>query len=297
MNYVITGSIGHISKPVVEKLVAAGHNVTVITSNNARVADIEALRAKAAVGSVDDAAFLTATFAGADAVYLMIPPTFAAADWYTHQTQVADNYVAAVKANSIKNIVLLSSIGAHLRKGVGPVDGLGYLEEELQKLEGINAKFLRPSFFYYNLFAQIGMIKNAGIMGGNGGDADAKIALVDTSDIAEVVADTLLKLDFTGVSIQYIASDIRTNKEVADVLSAAIGKSGTPWVLFTDEQSEQGMLQAGLPKTNVNGYVAMGKSQRSGLMQAHFLANPPEQLGKVKLEDFAKSFAAAYNAQ
>jgi uncharacterized protein YbjT (DUF2867 family) len=297
MNYVITGSIGHISKPVVEKLVAAGHNVTVITSNNARVADIEALGAKAAVGTVNDEAFLTTAFTGADAVYLMIPPTFAAADWYTHQIQVAENYITAIKANSIKNIVLLSSIGAHLRKGAGPIDGLGYLEEQLLKLEGVNAKFLRPSFFYYNLFAQIGMIKNAGIMGGNGGDADAKIALVDTSDIAEVVADALLKLDFAGVSIQYIASDIRTNKEVADVLSAAIGKSGTPWVLFTDEQSEQGMLQAGLPKTNVDGYVAMGQVQRNGAMQADFFANPPAKLGNVKLEDFAKSFAAAYNAQ
>jgi uncharacterized protein YbjT (DUF2867 family) len=297
MNYVITGSLGHISKPVVEKLVAAGHNVTVITSNNARVADIEALGAKAAVGKVDDVAFLTAAFAGADAVYLMIPPTFAAADWFTYLKQVADNYVAAVKANGIKNIVQLSSIGAHLRKGTGPVDGLGYLEEELTKLEGVNVKFMRPSFFYYNLFAQIGMIKNAGIMGGNGGGADDKIALVDPTDIADVVADALLKLDFTGVSIQYIASDIRTNKEVADVLSAAIGKPGTPWVLFTDEQSEQGMLQAGLPKTNVDGYVAMGRAQRDGSMQAHFLANLPATFGKVKLEDFAKNFAAAYNAQ
>lgn len=63
MNYLITGSLGHISKPVVEKLTAAGHNVTVITSNNNRVADIEALGAKAAVGSVDDAAFLTQAFA------------------------------------------------------------------------------------------------------------------------------------------------------------------------------------------------------------------------------------------
>lgn len=297
MNYVITGSIGHISKPVVEKLVSAGHTVTVITSKAERVADIEALGAKASVGSVEDVAFLTAAFDGADAVYLMIPPFYAATDWFAHQQLVANNYVSAVKANNIKNIVLLSSIGAHLRKGVGPVDGVGYLEEELLKLEGINAKFMRPSFFYYNLFAQINMIKNAGIMGSNAGGADDKIVLVDTNDIADVVADALLKLDFTGISIQYIASDIRTYGEVATVLGNAIGKPGTPWVLFTDEQSEQGMLQAGLPKSNVDGYVTMGKSQRSGLMQADFLANPPAQLGKVKLEDFAKGFAAAYNAQ
>lgn len=297
MNYVITGSLGHISKRVVAKLTAAGHTVSVITSNNARVADIEALGAKALVGSVDDAAFIAQAFAGADAVYLMIPPTFAAPDWFAYQKHVADNYVAAVKANNIKNVVVLSSIGAHLRKGVGPVDGIAYLEEELQKLEGINAKFLRPSYFYYNLYSQIGLLKQAGILGGNSGAADDKIILVDTDDIADVAADALLKLDFSGINIQYIASDIRTYSEVAAILGSAVGKPGTPWVLFTDEQAEQGMLQAGLPKTNVDGYVAMGISMRSGAMQGDFLANPPAQLGKVKLEDFAKGFAAAYNAQ
>ena len=39
--YVITGSIGHISKPLVEGLIKAGKDVTVITSNNDRVKEIE----------------------------------------------------------------------------------------------------------------------------------------------------------------------------------------------------------------------------------------------------------------
>jgi uncharacterized protein YbjT (DUF2867 family) len=50
MNYVITGSIGHISKPIVKKLKEAGHHVTVITSNSDRVKEIESLGATAFVG-------------------------------------------------------------------------------------------------------------------------------------------------------------------------------------------------------------------------------------------------------
>jgi len=73
MKYVITGSIGNISKPVSTALIKAGHDVTVITSKEGNVAAIEALGAHAAVGSVEDTAFLTKTFEGADAVYTMVP--------------------------------------------------------------------------------------------------------------------------------------------------------------------------------------------------------------------------------
>ncbi|MFM8913901.1 MAG: NAD-dependent dehydratase, partial [Flammeovirgaceae bacterium] len=58
MNYVITGSVGHISKPIVQQLIAAGHHASVITSNADRVKDIESLKATALVGSVEDATFV-----------------------------------------------------------------------------------------------------------------------------------------------------------------------------------------------------------------------------------------------
>jgi uncharacterized protein YbjT (DUF2867 family) len=102
MKYVITGSLGHISKPLSQRLVQSGHEVAVLTSNSDRVAAIEAIGAKAAVGSVEDAAFLVSAFTGANAVYLMIPPRFDVGDWIAYQQQVADNYIAAIKANSIQ---------------------------------------------------------------------------------------------------------------------------------------------------------------------------------------------------
>ncbi len=66
MKYVLTGSTGHITKPTAEQLVKAGHQVTIITSSADRVKEIEALGAKAAVGSVLDSAFLTSAFTGAE---------------------------------------------------------------------------------------------------------------------------------------------------------------------------------------------------------------------------------------
>ncbi len=295
MNYVITGSIGHISKPVVEGLVKANHTVTVITSKAENAEAIKNLGASAAVGSVEDAAFVTESFAGADAVYLMIPPKWGVTDWRGFQNEVADNYIAAIRANNVPYVVLLSSIGAHMGNGAGPVDGLHDMEQKLKTVEGLNVKVLRPSYFMYNLFNMVGMVKGMGMMGSNFGDD--KLVLVHTDDIAQVALQNLLNLDFTGTQIQYIASDERTGTEIAKVLGEAVGKPETPWVVFSDEQSKQGMLGAGLNDEMANGYTTMGVALREGTMQADYFENRPVTLGKTKLEDFAKNeFAPAFNA-
>lgn len=295
MKYVVTGSLGHISKPVVTQLVANGHEVTVITSSNDRVKDIEALGAKAVVGSVEDAAFISNSFAGADAVYLMIPPNWGVTDWISYQQKVADIYVAAIQQQQVKYVVQLSSIGAHLRKGAGPIDGLAYLEVELQKLQGVHVKVLRPSYFYYNLFGMVDLIKGMNIMGSNFGDTDEKLVLVHTDDIAAAAYEVLNSLAFTGYSIDYVASDERHPNDIAAVLSNAIGKPVIPWVTFTDEQAMGGMLQAGLSQTIAEGYTALGIGIRNGSIQQDYWENKPTQLGKIKLEDFAPEFAVVFN--
>jgi len=57
MKIVITGSLGHISKPLAQELVQKGQVVTVISSKQERQKDIEALGATGAIGSVEGADF------------------------------------------------------------------------------------------------------------------------------------------------------------------------------------------------------------------------------------------------
>ncbi|MGF7215021.1 uncharacterized protein YbjT (DUF2867 family) [Spirosoma lacussanchae] len=295
MHYVITGSLGHTGKPITEGLIKAGHTVTVVTSKPENAAAIEALGAQAAVGSVTDADFLKQAFAGADAAYLLIPSNWGVTNWRAFQNQIGDNYIEAIKANDIRFAVLLSSIGAHLGEGAGPIDGLYDMEQKLVAVTGLNSKFLRPSYFMYNLFGMIGMVKGAGIMGSNFGDE--KVVLTHTDDIAAVALQELLNLDFTGQQVRYIAGDERTGPEIARVLGEAIGKPETPWIVFSDEQSKQGMLQAGMSEEVATQYTYLGEAMRNGKLQEDFYAKKPAEYGTVKLEDFAKNeFAPAFNA-
>jgi uncharacterized protein YbjT (DUF2867 family) len=295
MKYVITGGAGNISKLLTEILLKAGHEVTVIGRHADNLKLLVDKGAKAAVGSVEDETFVTNAFAGAAAVYLMIPPNFVTTGWREYQNKVADIFVHALQKNDIKYAVVLSSVGAHMGNGAGPVDGLGDFEKKLAGIANLQARILRPSYFTSNLLSMIPLIKGMNIMGSNFGSSDEKLILTHTNDIAAVAAEELQALQFTGQTIRYIASDERHPNEIASVLSNAIGKPGIPWVTFTDEQAHAGMLQAGLSKTIAAGYTEMGKALRDGEMQADYWKHRPA-LSNTKLEDFIQEFVAAYNA-
>ena len=295
MNYVITGGAGNVSKPLAETLLAAGHSVTIIGRNETNLKPLTDLGAKAAIGAVEDVAFLTETFKGADAVYTMVPPKWDAADWKGYIGSIGENYAEAIKAAGVKYVVNLSSIGAHMPDGCGPVSGLYRAEQALNQLAGVHIKHLRPAYFFHNLMANIGLIKSAGIIGANFGGNDDKLVMVHPADIAVAAAEELLGLNFTGISVRYIAGDEITGAEVAKAIGGAIGKPELPWVEFTDEQSLGGMLQAGLPQEVSSNYTEMGNAIRTGAMTEDYLQNRPA-LSKLKLADFVKEFAAAYNA-
>jgi len=292
--YVITGSLGHISRPVVIGLVNAGKDVKVITSKEEKVDEIEALGAKALVGLAQDKAFTRSAFKGAEVVYTMIPPIWQTNNWRASQFEIAESYTEAIKANGVKYAVNLSSIGVHMGGGVGPVDGMYDFEQLLDKVGGLNVKHLRPSSFFNNLLAQIDLIKQAGIMGANYGSGDQKMAYVHTDDIAIAAIEELLNLNFKGSSVRYILSDVVTSQKIVDVIGKSIDRQ-IAWVVFSDEEQKQGLLNAGLSETHASAFTEMGAALRSGRMQEEVLKFAPAP-GSVKLEDFASEFSAAYGA-
>ena len=291
MKIVVTGSLGHISKPLTEELVKNGHSVTVVSRDADRQSAIEDLGARAAIGSVDDAGFLTATFTGADAVYGMIPPNFNVPDSRAYYQGVGRSYAEAIGRSGVKRVVHLSSWGAHLNGGTGFIAGSYDVEQLLNALPGVAVTHLRAGSFYYNLYAFTDMIKKAGFIGTNYG-GDDKIVMVSPLDIAAAAAEELTRP--TGQPVRYVVSGEYTANETARILGAAIGKPDLHWVTFTDEQTRSGLEQRGLPPQVATGFVELGASIHSGRLGEHYEQHKPGTMGKVKLADFANEFAVAY---
>lgn len=123
-----------------------------------------------------------------------------------------------------------------------------------------------------------------------------KLPLAHQTDIANTVA-SLLPTSFTGKQVRFLVSDIRTPLEIAKVLGTAIGNPALPWVGFTDEQSVQGMVQGGLPGEMAKLLTEMGAGLRSGKLFTEYEKNGSPVEGKIRLEDFAKEFAVAFDAE
>ena len=292
MKIVVTGSLGHIGKPLATELVQKGHTVTVISSKPEKQSDIEALGAMAAIGSLEDVGFLAATFAGADAVFAMVPPSYAEPDQLAYYQRIVGNYIQAIQQSDVKRVVYLSSYGAHLDKGTGLILGSHHTEGMLNELPGVAITHLRPGYFYYNLYNFVSMIKEQGFIGTNYG-GDDRLVMVAPSDIAAVAAEELTTSS-TGINVRYIASDDLVASEVAQILGAAMGKPDLKWVVFSDEQVTDAMTKAGMPPAFVTGFVELGASIHSGALREDYDLHKPAVMGKVKLADFAQEFAASF---
>jgi len=295
MKIVVTGSLGHISKPLATMLVEEGHSVTVIGSNAERRKDIEALGAQAAIGSVEDVAFLTAAFAGADAAYCMVPPKRHLdpnLDTTKYYTSIGSNYAEAIRQTGIKRVVHLSSIGAHMDKDSGIILAHRHIEDTLKTLTGVGLTHMRPTAFYYNLFAFVEGIKKHGAIASNYG-GDDRVPWVSPLDIAAAVAEEIVT-PLAGRKIQYVASDEPTCNEIASVLGAAIGMPGLRWNLISNEALQSRLESTGLSKQLAAGLAEMNASIHSGALSEDYYRNRPV-LGKVKIADFAKEFAAVFN--
>lgn len=292
MKIITTGSLGNVAKPLVQKLVAAGHQVTVITTKADRNAEIEFLGAKAAVGSISDTAFLTETFKNADAVYTMLPPSMGPTNMIQHIADAGQAYATAIQAAGVKRVVMLSSVGADATEGTGPVQGVHRVEQIFQQLTNVNVTVLRSGFFFVNFFRDIPLIKNRGIFGNNYG-GDEKLAFTHHEDLSAAIANEL-QTDGDGFQIKYVVSDIATGNQLATFFGQAIGKPALTWIEIPDEQLKQGMLSGGLPEELVGLIVEMGQGVRAGKITKDFFATGSQVIGTHKLNQFAEAFKNRY---
>jgi uncharacterized protein YbjT (DUF2867 family) len=319
MKIIVTGSLGNISKPLTKELVEKGHQVTVVTTKAEKQKNIEALGAKAAIGTIEDVPFLTATFTGADAVYCMLPifdyfdPNL---DIMVATRRLINNYTQAIRESDVKKVVHLSSIGAHTDKGNGLLAFHHLAESIFKELPSdVIIKHMRPVGFYSNMYDYMNTIKGKGFPGlfltlrflgfaklitgktgvivANYGGED-KIPWVSPIDVAAVVAEELTT-PFNERKYRYIASEELTCNEIARTLGEAIGKSYLKWFLISDKEMLSALKMFKIPQARAEGIVEMYAAQHSGMLFEDYYRNPPKVMGKVKIKDFAKDFAVVYN--
>ncbi|MBW4579084.1 MAG: NAD(P)H-binding protein [Tildeniella nuda ZEHNDER 1965/U140] len=255
MTIAITGATGNTGGRIAQQLVEAGVNVTVLVRNPEKLHPVIRQKAIVRQGSLEDTQFVTDATQGADALYWVVPYNFGAANFRAYQQHVGNVAAAAIAANQIPYVVNLSSNGAHLPQGMGPISGLYEVEQRLNVVAQ-NIIHLRPGFFMENYLMQLEPIRTANsvflpIAG------DRRLAMIATQDIATVAAELLLQHNWSGQSVLGLhgPTDLSFD-EAAAILSQELGQS-IVHVPITSEQFRDSLLQMGASESVAADYVEM----------------------------------------
>jgi len=264
--YAITGATGNTGSVIAAKLLARGEKVRVIGRDASRLEGFVHKGAEAFVADVTDAAALTKAFTGTKAVYAMIPPNIAAPDASGYQERVNDALATAITNAGVGHAVVLSSIGVDKPDKTGPVVALHNLEQRLNSVAGLNALYIRASYFMQNTLAQIAVIQNFGILGGPL-RADLPLAMIAARDIGEWAAEELLRLSFSGKQARELLGHRDLDyREVASIIGKAIGKPNLTYSQFPPMLIKPALLQSGMSSSMADLILEMSEALNSGYM-------------------------------
>jgi hypothetical protein len=155
--------------------------------------------------------------------------------------------------------VHLSSIGADLPAGTGPVVGVHHQEARLNGIAGLAVTHLRPAYFMENLLANVGLIQHMGLVG-SGMRPDLRFPMVATQDIAARAAELLAGTIENGRVDYLLGPQDYSMQEATKAIGAAIGRPELPYVQFPYEDAKQGMIRAGLSENMAHLYDEMTRN-------------------------------------
>ena len=291
----IMGATGSIGSKLADRLLDKNQDVKVIGRSADRLQPFVDRGATAVMGDAADSEFLSQAFADSNAAFVMIPPDYAAQDFRKYQNEIGRQIATAIEKSGVRQVVNLSSHGAHLPDKTGPIKGLRDQEQRLNRLDSVHILHLRPTFFMENLMMNIDMIKNMGVNGGHI-RGDLPFAMIATADIAEVAAQHLLERNFSGKTVRELLGprDI-SMEEATRIIGEKIGKPDLQYVHFSREEYINGLLQAGLAKDMAEQLAELD----AGINDRLFASGEPrtqENRTSTDFKQFADFFAQVYKS-
>ncbi|WP_315582808.1 NAD(P)H-binding protein [Actinomyces viscosus] len=220
--YVISGATGRVGSVIAGRLLDSGHPVRALVRRPDAAADWTSRGAEAVVLDLRDRQKLTEALNGATAFFAMMPFDLSVPDLDQYATEVADSVSNAVRESGVRHTVMLSSSGADLTEGTGPILGLHHMEQALAQT-GTILTALRPGHFQEKFGDVLGAVLHEGIFPVFASSADTPLLMVATRDIAEIAVQELLADAQSSEAVDVVGPQY-TERQVAKSLSNALGK-------------------------------------------------------------------------
>jgi uncharacterized protein YbjT (DUF2867 family) len=221
--YTIAGVTGHTGRVVAETILATGQPVRVVVRDERKGAPWKQRGAEVAVANLDDEAALARALNGAKGAYVLLPPDPITTDFFGSRTKMSDAIGRAAASAGLPHLVFLSSIGAHVPNGHGPIGAPYQAERSFEKL-GIGTTFVRAAYFLENYGGVLSAAKNDGVMP-SFMPANFTHSVVTTTDIGRTAGQALLDGPRGRRVIELSGPADVTPADVAATLGQILGRS------------------------------------------------------------------------
>jgi uncharacterized protein YbjT (DUF2867 family) len=242
--FVVAGVSGNTGKVVAESLIAQGKPVRAVVRDAKKGEPWKARGAEVAVSELDDVRALTAALRGADGAYLLLPPRFESTHVRADNARRTAVLAEAVEASGVEHVVFLSSIGAQLTEGTGPILAVHDAEQALGRLRA-DVTSLRPAYFMENwgnaLFALGQGVLPSFLI------ADRVVPMVATVDIGTTAAALLVEGGRGKRAVELEGPRDYSPSDVATALGRILGKP------IAVQQGPEEAMPAALTGAGMNG--------------------------------------------
>jgi uncharacterized protein YbjT (DUF2867 family) len=265
---VITGPTGNIGRQVLDNVLASGAPVRVIARDPVRLPAHVRERVEVVRGSHGDIDVVNQAFAGADAVFWLVPPDSHAKSVeaaYVDFTRPACN---AFKSRGVRRVVGVSALG----RGTAIVGNAGLVTaslamDDLIASSGVNYRALTMPSFMDNILRQVEPIKNQGMFF-SPISGDRKVPTCATRDIAAVAARLLLDSSWSGQGhVAVLGPEDLSFNDMAQIMSEVLGKP-VRFQQIPGEAFKARLTGVGMSEAMAQGALDMMVAKNNGLDNA-----------------------------
>ncbi|HEX6243990.1 MAG TPA: NmrA family NAD(P)-binding protein [Polyangiales bacterium] len=223
--YTVFGATGNTGKVVANQLLAQGKRVRAVVRDARKAEALRAQGAELRVADVWESAGLAQLLAGSEGAYVMLPPRADTPDLVETERLLTDALARALTAVRVPHVVLLSSMGAHLAEGTGPIATTRYAERVLSEATPALSA-LRPAYFMENWRTSLAGLPHDKLPSML--ELDHAVPMIATEDIGRAAADVLLQGPKAAPVYELMGPRLYSPRDVARALSSVVGREIQP---------------------------------------------------------------------
>jgi len=265
---VITTPTGQIGRQVLANVVGRGRPIRVVARDPAGLAAGTREVVDVVEGSHGESDVVDRAFAGADAVFWLVPPNPRSESLEAAYAGFTRPAADALTRHRVKRVVGVSALG----RGTPLARNAGYVTatleaDDLIASSGAAYRALTLPSFMDNLLRQVEGIRNQGVFV-SPISGDRKLPTCATRDVAAVAARLLLDDSWSGrASVPVLGPEDLSFRDMAGIMSEVLGRP-VRFQRISAEAFKARMLERGVSEAMAQGQLDMALAKDAGLDNA-----------------------------